>query len=97
MHNHNKPVHNKARGMVKESSRERFMHEQKEIEHEFNENKTTIMKLMNDRFTYYDTRKQKNDWVIRFQNPDDKSMRKVTCHFEANYEHLKPLWTPDTR
>jgi len=85
-------MHDKSRGMVKESSRERFMEEQREMAHELAHHKDAITKLMNDRYVATSTARYRNQYVVKFQHPDTHKMEKLTFHYEANYTELEQLW-----
>jgi hypothetical protein len=85
-------MHDKSRGMVKETSRDKFLGEKKEMEHELSENRITINKLLNERFTYHSTQRRRGGYVVKFQNPSTHTMEKLTFHYENNLKALENLW-----
>lgn len=91
--NHNTcKMHDKSRGMVKEASRDRFMEEKKEMEHELAHNKTMVTKLMNENFIYESTSKRRGGYVVKFQNPETHKLEKLTFQYEPNLKSLETEW-----
>ncbi|MBN2898853.1 MAG: hypothetical protein JXO44_08765 [Clostridia bacterium] len=85
-------MHDKSRGMVKETSRERFMEEQREMAHELSHHRSEIEKLINDDYIATATSRSRNQYIVKFQHPTTHRMEKVTFHYEANFVELEPLW-----
>jgi len=88
----NSRMHDKSRGMLRESARERFMGERKEMEHELSHHKTEIVKLLNDEYTYLETTRYRGQYVVKFQHPDTHRMQKLTFHYEPNLKQLENMW-----
>jgi len=85
-------MHDKSSGMVREKARERFMGEQKEMEHELSHHRETITKLMNDDYAFISTSKHRSQYVVKFQHPDSHKMQKLTFQFEPNLKQLENMW-----
>lgn len=85
-------MHDRSRGMIKETSRDRFMDEKKEMEHELSQNKDTLLKLLNEHYTYKTTSKHRGQFVVKFQHPDTHKMQRINFHFEPNLKTLENLW-----
>lgn len=95
--NHNTcKMHDKSRGMVKETSRSRFIEEKKDMEHELTEGKLLVKKLMNDHFTYHSTQRRRGGYIVKFQDPQDHHFEKLNIHYETNLKTLETLWTPES-
>lgn len=91
--NHNTcKMHDKSRGMINERSRDRFIHEKKDLEHELTHHKTEIQKLLNEHYTYHSTQRRRNGYVVKFQDPTDHHMEKLTFQFETNLKTLEKMW-----
>ena len=91
--NHNTcKMHDRSRGMVKETARTRFLGEKKNMEHELTENRTTISKLLNDKYDYHSTQRRRGGYVVKFQNHEDHTLKKLTFHYETNLRELETLW-----
>lgn len=88
----NSRMHDRSSGMVRESARERFMGERKEMEHELSHHKTEIVKLLNDEYTYLETTRYRGQYVVKFQHPDTHRMQKLTFHYEPNLKQLESMW-----
>ena len=88
----NSRMHDKSRGMIRESARERFMGERKEMEHELSHHKTEIVKLLNDEYTYLETTRYRGQYVVKFQHPDTHRMQKLTFLYENNLKQLENMW-----
>lgn len=85
-------MHDKAKGMIKESSKIRFMEEVKEREHELEHHRTQIHKLMNEHYEYLSTERRKTGYMVRFQNPDTHKLEKITFQYETNLKALENEW-----
>lgn len=85
-------MHDRSRGMVKETSRDRFMEERKEIAHELSHHKDAIHKLMNNHYTVVGTSLYRGQYVVKFQHPTSHKMTKLTFHYEPNFKELEQLW-----
>jgi hypothetical protein len=85
-------MHDRSRGMVKETSRDRFMEERKEMEHELSHHREAIHKLMNDRYAVTGTSLYRGQYVVKFQHPESHKMEKLTFHYEPNFKELEQLW-----
>lgn len=81
-------VHDKSRGTIKDTSRDHFLAEKKEQEHELADAKTQIQKLLNDGFHYKKMDDRTKQIVVRFVNPKDE-VREITFNFPVNFHHLK--------
>jgi len=85
-------MHDKGRAMVKETSRDRFMEEQKEMTHELSHHKSELTKLMNDNYTYSSSSRYRGQYVVKFQHPTTHTTKKLTFYYEPNYKELEQLW-----
>lgn len=85
-------LHDKARGMVKERSRDNFLREKKEMEHELNTTHDEIMKAMNDRYEYDMTKEKHGTREVTFFNRLNNHKKRFTIEFEENYNKLRNLW-----
>lgn len=85
-------MHDKSRGMVRETSRERFTEEKKEMEHELSHHRESVTKLMNDHYTVLGIAEYRGQHVVKFQHPDTNRMEKLTFHYETNYNALQNMW-----
>jgi len=85
-------MHDKSRGMLRERSKDRFMEEKKEMEHELSHHREVIRKLMNDRYTVTGTSRYRGQFVVKFQHPETHKMERITFHYEPNYNQLEELW-----
>jgi hypothetical protein len=85
-------MHDKSRGMVKESSRDRFMEEQKEMAHELSHHKNELTKLMNDDYSFTSSSRYRGQYVVKFQHPTTHNTKKLTFHYEPNFKELEQLW-----
>ena len=88
----NRHMHDKGRSMIRESSRERFMEEKKDMEHEEAHNREEVMKLLNEGYTYRETSAYRGQFTVKFQHPDTHKMQKLTFHYEPNLNAVSPLW-----
>ena len=94
--NHNTcHMHDKSRAMIKETSRERFLEEKKEMEHELSHNKETLTKLLNDHYTYKTTSRSRGQYIVKFQHPTTHKMAKLNFNYEPNYRELETIWHQD--
>ena len=91
--NHNTcKMHDKSRNTIRETTKDRFMTEKKDMEHEYTHNKTQVAKLLNDNFKYESTSKRRGGYVVKFQNPETHKLEKLTFEFESNLKHLEDTW-----
>ena len=91
-----KPVmHDKARGMLREKSKDRYLHEKKEMEHELQQNRETIEKALNENYHFVKETTSHHSKVVHFT--DDNKVIKVRFDYEDNFVKLHELWnTPET-
>lgn len=73
---------------LRESSRENFLHERKEMEKELSSSIETICKLLNDRYRYVETQNVRGRNVMIFRNEENKT-RKIRFDFEENYHRAE--------
>lgn len=85
-------MHDKSSGMIRERSRDRFVEEKKEMEHELSHHKEAISKLLNDRYTVLGVAKYRGQHVVKFQHPTSHRVEKLTFNFEPNYNALENMW-----
>jgi len=85
-------MHDKGKSTLRESSKERFMDEKKEMEHELSHNKEVITKLLNEHYTYKTTSKHRGHYVVKFQHPSTHKMEKLNFLFEPNLRTLESIW-----
>jgi hypothetical protein len=69
---------------LRESSRDNFLHERKEMEKELASSIESIMKLHNDRYRYVETQSVRGRNVMIFKNEENK-VKKIGFEFEENY------------
>lgn len=84
--------HDKARGMIREKSREQFIKEHKTQEHELSQNREIITKLMNDGFVYHDTVRSDNRFDVSFIHSQSQQTKHCLFDFETNYTQLESTW-----
>ena len=85
-------MHDKSRGMIKETSRDKFLDEKKEMEHELSHNKETVTKLLNEHYTYKTTSRTRGQYVVKFQHPESHKMERLNFNFEPNLKTLENMW-----
>ncbi|HKL10691.1 MAG TPA: hypothetical protein VJ990_04570 [Clostridia bacterium] len=73
---------------LRESSRENFLHEKKEMEKELSTNIETICKLLNDRYRYVETQTVRGRNVMIFRNEENK-IKKIRFEYEKNYHRAE--------
>lgn len=73
-----------AKKTLRESSRENFLHEKKEMEQELAMNIETMKKLINERYRCIDIQKIRGKNVMIFSN-EDKKTKKIRFEFEENF------------
>ena len=84
--------HDKARGMVKETAKDRFLNEKKQLEHEYHENKEIIEKLMNEKYDYFGTKEMHSMYYVSFKNSANGDIQELLFQFHDNYSKLKDMW-----
>lgn len=85
-------MHDKGKATLRESSKERFADEKKEMEHELSKNRTVLTKLLNEHYTYKTTSKQRGQFIVKFQHPTTHKMEKLNFQFEPNLKSLENRW-----
>jgi len=83
-------VHDKSRGTIKSSSRDHFLSEKKEHEHELSKAKETILKLQNEGYRYREQIEEHNTVSVLFVNSDQQEKR-LEFKFPDNVNQLKEL------
>ncbi len=73
---------------LRESSRENFLHEKKEMEKELSASIETICKLLNDRFRYVETKSVRGRNIMIFRN-DENRIKKIKFEYEENYHRAE--------
>ncbi len=73
---------------LRESSRENFLHERKEMEKELSASIETICKLLNDRYRYVETQNIRGRNVMIFRNEENK-IKKLRFEYEENYHRAE--------
>jgi len=86
-------MHDKSRGMIKETSRKNFLDEKKEMEHELSHNKEVLSKLLNEHYTYKTTSRHRGHYVVKFQHPETHRMERLNFYYEPNLKSLEKQWT----
>jgi len=69
---------------LRESSRDNFLHERKEMEKELASSIENIAKLYNDSYRYVETQNVRGRNVMIFKN-DGNKVKKIKFEFEENY------------
>ncbi|GAB6109346.1 hypothetical protein [Fusibacter bizertensis] len=83
-------VHDKSRGTIKSSSRDHFLSEKKEHEHELSQAKETILRLQNEGYRYQDKFEEHNSVSVLFVN-SDKQEKRLEFKFPDNFDQLKEM------
>ncbi|GEM_PF-1023399 len=73
---------------LRESSRENYLHEKKEMEKELSYNIETICKLLNDRYRFVETQNVRGRNVMIFRNEENR-IKKIRFEFEENYHRAE--------
>lgn len=84
-------VHSKTGETLREKSKERYLNEKKQFEHELSHNKELIAKALNDGYRYTKTEDDHFCQVVYLKN-DNQKTKKITFDFPENYNELKSLW-----
>jgi len=87
-----KSVHDKARGMFKEASRQRYNLEKKDKEHELTHHKDVITKLLNEKYTWVEDIHESDHYIVRMFKEQTHDAVEVPFYYETNYVELKSLW-----
>lgn len=83
-------VHDKSRGTIKSSSREHFLNEKKELEHELAHAKVQIHKFNNDGY-FYDSQEEMEKYIrVTFKNDLD-DVKQLKFAFPDNVNALKDM------
>lgn len=85
-------VHDKSRGTIKSGSRDHFLSEKKEHEHELSLAKENIAKFHNDGFRYHRREEHENKIRIVFVN-DQKEEKELMFIFPDNVDTLKEYFS----
>ncbi len=85
-------VHDKSRGTIKDTSRDHFLAEKKEQEHELAHARTQIQKLLNDGFRFKKMDDLTKTIVVHFINPKHEE-RELTFSYPVNFDHLKEYFS----
>lgn len=85
-------MHDKSRGTLRETSKDRFAEEKKEMADELYQNKKNLTRLLNEHFMYHSTQQRRDAYVVKFQNPKDHQMEKLIFHYESNLKTLEDKW-----
>lgn len=88
-------THDRSRATLRETSRKHYLREHKEQEHEFNDCKLRIEKLMNDGYEFVGSQRESNHYEVYFRHPLHQKQQDVWFNFEVNYRQLSPLWQTD--
>ena len=83
-------VHDKSRGTIRSSSRDHFLSEKKEHEHELSQARETILRLQNEGYRYQDKIEEHNMVNILFINSQNQEKR-LEFKFPDNVDQLKEL------
>lgn len=84
--------HDRGRSTLRERARKHFLKERKETEHELQQNKTHILKLLNDGYRFESVTRSENQYDVHFTHPRTSDRRDCIFHFESNFNNLEPLW-----
>ncbi|HAS72588.1 MAG TPA: hypothetical protein DCS67_00415 [Clostridiales bacterium UBA8960] len=83
-------VHDKSRGTIRSSSREHFLNEKKEMEHELAHAKEQIFKFNNDGY-FYDSQEEMEKFIrVTFKNELNEE-KVLKFAFPANINALKDI------
>lgn len=85
-------VHDKSRGTIKDTSRDHFLAEKKEQEHELANAKAQILKLLNDGFHYKQIDDLTKIITVCFVNAQNEE-RLITFNYPVNADLLKEYFT----
>lgn len=84
-------VHSKSRETIREKSKDRYLTEKKQYEHELSRNRETIAKAMNDGYHYTKTETDHFSQIVYMKN-DNQKTKKIIFDFPENYNELRSLW-----
>lgn len=82
-------VHDKDNKMLRESAKHRYHDEKKELEREFKETSMKIKKSLNENYSYYNTVRDKDTYVLRFKKPDASDFVEFNIYYEENLKRLE--------
>ncbi len=75
-----------------EKSRENYLSELKEVEHELTNSMTFIKKIMNEEFEYYDTERDGNSHNIKFKRSGKKEYKNLEILYGENYKKIVKMF-----
>jgi hypothetical protein len=75
-----------------EKSREGYLSELKEVEHELTNSKTFIKKIMNENFEYYNTEREGDLYNVRFKKSGENKYKKLEILYGENYKEIVKMF-----
>ncbi|MBF4693573.1 hypothetical protein [Fusibacter ferrireducens] len=84
-------VHAKSKNTLRDGAKNHYHSEKKELEHELSQNKTEILKLLNDGYRYERTSKEGFRTIVHFINNDQHRIE-IQFDFFDNFKALEDLY-----
>lgn len=81
--------HNRNGDMHSEESREHYLQEQKEVEHEFKKMKEIIEKLENEDYQYFSSKEEHNRYIIKYKKSGFDRYKTLKIKYGENFDKLK--------
>ena len=85
-------VHSKSKNTLRDGAKNHYHSEKKELEHELSQNKTEILKLLNDGYRYERAEEEGSKTIIHFVN-NDRHEVDICFNYIENVKSLKSLYT----
>lgn len=85
-------VHDKSKSTFRENAKQHVTEEKKQMEHEFITVEKEIMKALNDKYEFSETRLAHEIYEVIFFNRVNKDKKSFRIEFGENYNKLKELW-----
>lgn len=83
--------HNRNGNIHSEESREQYLSEIKEAEHELKEAREFIEKVRNEGFEHYETERAGNAYHIKFKKSGESVYKDLDITFGENYARIKDM------
>ena len=81
--------HNRNGDMHSEESRENYLQEQKDVEHEFKKIREVIQKLKNEDYQHYSSKEEHNKYIIKYKKSGMDRYKKIEIKYGENFDKLK--------
>lgn len=83
--------HNRNGNIHSEESREHYLEEVKEAEHELKEAKEFIRKIYNEGYEHYETERAGNAYHIKFKKSGESKYKDLDIEFGDNYAKIEAV------